>query len=94
MNVYMRILNLLNSVTHLDFVIKDGYQYPPLSIDDLPSNVCFSWTIVHKLSIKILGLEDCPCLLDGRLNQLHTFIVNVFNIGPVIDTLDKTVRTI
>ena len=93
MNVYMRIFNLFRNLTHLEFAIKGGYQYPPLSIDELPSTVCFPSTIVH-LSIKVLDLEDCLCLLDGRLNQLHTFIVEVYYINPVIDTLDNTVRRI
>jgi hypothetical protein len=91
MNVYMRIFNLFSSVTHLDFVIKDDFRYPPFSLDDLPSTACFSSTIVH-LSIRVLGFEDCLCLLDGRLNQLHTFIVDVYFISSSIDGLENTVR--
>ena len=41
----------------------------------------------------MMKLEDCLCLLDGCLNQLHTFIVEIYYIDPVIDTLDNTVRT-
>jgi hypothetical protein len=91
MNVYMRIFNLFRSVTHLDFVIKDGFQYPPFSLDDLPSTACFSTTIVH-LSIKLLDFEDCLRLLDGRLSQLHTFIVEIYYICPSIHGLNNTVK--
>jgi hypothetical protein len=91
-NVYMRIFNLFTSITHLDFIIKDDYRYPPLSFYDLPFTACSSSTIVH-LSIRLLSLEDCLCLLDGRLNKLHTFIVQIYYISPSIDGhLDETVK--
>jgi hypothetical protein len=91
-NVYMRIFTLFTNVTHLDFISKDDYRYPPLSLYNLPSTTCSSSTIVH-LSISLLSLEDCLCLLDGRLTQLHTFIVQIHHIGPSIDGhLDETVK--
>jgi hypothetical protein len=91
MNVYMRIFNLFTSATHLDFVTKGDFRYPPFSLYDLPSTACFSSTIVH-LCIKVLTFEDCLCLLDGRINQLHTFIVEIYYISPLIDGLDDTVK--
>ena len=93
MNLYLAIFNLFGSVTHLNFVIKDGFQYPPLSLDYLPSTAYFSSTIVH-LSIKLLDLEDCILLLDGRLNQLHTFIVEIFYIYPSTNGLEDAVKPI
>ncbi|CAF2473620.1 unnamed protein product [Rotaria sp. Silwood2] len=91
-NLYIRIFNLFTSVTHLDFVIKNDFRHPPFSLDDLPSTACFSSNIVH-LSIRVLGLEDCLCLLDGRLSQLHTFIVEIYYITPLMDgRLDDTVK--
>ena len=93
MNLYLPIFNLLKNVTHLDFVIKDGFRYRPFSLKHLPSTVCFSSTIVH-LSIKVLGLKDCLSLLDGRLNQLHTLIVEMNHISPSTNDLEDTVKPI
>ena len=91
MNVYMRIFNLFSSVTHLDFVFKSDFRHPPFSLEDLPSTACFSSTIVH-LSIKVLTFTDCLCLLDGRLNQLQTFIVEIYYITPLIDGPEDTIQ--
>ena len=93
MHLYLPIFNLLKSVTYLDFVIKDSFRYPPLSLDDFPPNACFSSTIVH-LSIKVMDLEDCLSLLDGRLNRLHTFIVEIHHICPSTNDLANTVKPI
>ena len=91
-NVCMRIFNLFTSITHIDFVVKNDYRYPPFSFYDLPSTGCSSSTIVH-LSIRLVSLEHCLCLLDGCLNQLHTFIVEIYHIDPLIDGhLDDTIK--
>ena len=81
----------MKNVTYLDFVIKDRFRYPPLSLDDLPSTDCFSSTIVH-LSIKVMGFEDCISLLDGRPSQLHTFIVVVHYIRRLTNDLEDKVK--
>lgn len=91
MNGYMRIFNLFKSVTHLDFVRKTDFRYPPFSFDDLPSTAFFSSTIVH-LCIRVLDFEDCLRLLDGRINQLHTFIVEIYYISPLINSPNNAVR--
>ena len=93
MNLYLPIFNVMRSVTHLDFVIKDDFKYPPLSLEDLPSSACFSSTIVH-LSIRLLCIEDCLCLLDGRLNQLNTLIVEIYHIGSSKNDLNDTVKAL
>lgn len=92
-NLYSPIFNTLKSVTHLDFVIKDDFRYPSLSLKELPSSACFSSTIVH-LSIKLKSIEDCISLLDGRLNQLHRFIVRINWIRPSTNDLEDTVKVI
>ena len=93
MKLYLPIFNLLKSVTHLDFVIKNDFRHPPLSLDDLPSTAFFSSTIVH-LSVRLLCIEDCISLLDGRLNQLNTFIVEIYRICPSTNDLNDTVKAI
>ena len=93
MNLYMRIFNLFTSVTHLEFVIKNDFRYPPFALYDLPSTACFSSTIVH-LCIKVLAFEDCLCLLDGRLSHLHTFFIEIYHIDLLNDDVDVTVKPI
>lgn len=92
-NLYLPIFNRLKSVTHLEFVIKDSFQYPPLSLEDLPPTACFSSTLVH-LSIKLMDFEDCLFLLDGRLNQLHTLNVEIHRICSATNDLQNTVKSI
>ncbi len=36
--------------------------------------------------------NDCLCLLDGRLSQLHTFIVQVDEIYNTSMTINNTVK--
>ena len=93
MNVYMRIFGLFKNVTHLDLTIKDAYRYPSLSLVNLPSTACFSSTIV-RLSIGVMSFEDFLSLLDGRLNQLQTFNVEIYNICPSTNRLEDTVNLI
>jgi hypothetical protein len=42
----------------------------------LSSTTCCSSSIVH-LRIKMQNIDDCLYLLDGRLSQLHTLIINL-----------------
>lgn len=91
MNLYLPIFNQLKNVTHLDFVIKDDFQHPPLSVDELPSTAFSSSTIVH-LSIRLLCIGDCISLLDGRLDHLRTFIVKIYDIFPGRNDLSNTVK--
>ena len=91
MNLYLPIFNLLKSVIHLDFVIKDDFKYRPFSLKHLPSTVCFSSTIIH-LSIKVMCIEDCLSLLDGRLNQLNTLFVEIHRISPSTNAREDTVK--
>ena len=91
MNLYLPVFNLLKNVTHLDFVIKDDFKSRPLSLAGLPSTTCFSSTIIYW-SIKVMCIEDCLSLLDGRLNQLNTFIVEIHRISPPTNGLEDTVK--
>ena len=54
-------------------------HYPPLSLFNLPANT-FSSSILTHLSIHVNTFGDCLLLLDGRLKQLTTFIVNVYSM--------------
>ncbi|CAF4706241.1 unnamed protein product, partial [Rotaria sp. Silwood2] len=50
--------------------------YSLLSLRNLPLTTCSS-SILYKLCINLNCFEDCLALLDGRLKQLTTFIVNI-----------------
>jgi len=65
-DVYARIFTLFTNLTHLEFDAYNTYRLMPLTFYSFPSNICFSSSIVY-LCIKVLFLEDCLCLLDGRL---------------------------
>ncbi|CAF1599863.1 unnamed protein product [Rotaria sordida] len=62
LNVSM--LNLLIDIYHRIFLLLSNL------------NTCLSSSITN-LRIKLHNFDDCLCLLDGRLNQLHTFIVKL-----------------
>ncbi|CAF4160544.1 unnamed protein product, partial [Rotaria sordida] len=53
--------------------------YPYLSFRYLPSNTFSSLTLTY-LCISVKTFNDCLCLLDGRLKQLTTFIVEFYYI--------------
>ncbi len=93
-DVYGRIFTFFTNLVHLDFVIHYTPRHPTLHLNYLPSNICFSSSIVH-LSIRVLFFEDCLQLLDGRLPQMNTFIVTIgWCMSHSSTTIDNTVKTI
>ncbi len=91
-NFYARIFSLFRNLIDLDFgPISSRQRYPELTIYNLPPKNCFSSRITN-LRIGVVTLDDCLCLLDGRLKQLHTFIVRIHYLRASIITSDNTVR--
>ncbi|CAM4778704.1 unnamed protein product [Rotaria magnacalcarata] len=86
-NVYAPILAFFENLTHLSIVESSSItEYPPLSICDLPSTTFFSSTL-KKLCINVESINDCFHLLDGRLQQLTTLIVQIGfidNDSPIV----------
>ncbi len=77
-NVYAHILSLFENLKHLTIVSSSVNEYPHLLVRSLPStNFSFTLTV---LCINVVHFEDCLCLLDGRLKQLSTFIVQIHYI--------------
>jgi hypothetical protein len=58
-------------------------NFPSLSLYNL-SSMTFSSSILTKLCINVCDFNDCLDLLDGRLKQLTTFIVEVNCINDEI----------
>jgi len=78
-NVYAHIIVLFQNLKHLTIVASSINEYPPLLFDALPSTTYFSSTLT-VLCINVVGFDDCVSLLDGRLKQLTTFIVQIHDI--------------
>jgi hypothetical protein len=79
-NVYEYIMVLFENLKDLIFVASSINEYPPLSFDILQSTTYFSSTLT-VLFIYVYLFDDCLVILDGRLNLLTTFIVEVKKIG-------------
>ncbi len=80
-NVYASILTFFENLTYLSIVGSSSFsEYPPLSICNLPTTTFFSSTLT-KLCINVATINDCFHLLDGRLKQLTTLIVQIREIN-------------
>ncbi|CAF1091833.1 unnamed protein product [Rotaria sordida] len=77
--VFTDVFQTFTNLAHLQFYFQDHYSYLPISAVDLPLSACYSSHIVC-LNIKIFDFDVCYYLLDGRLSQMHTLIVNVQRI--------------
>ncbi|CAF3049737.1 unnamed protein product, partial [Rotaria sp. Silwood2] len=76
-NIYAPILTFFENLIHLSIVESSFIRkYPPLSICNLPPTTFFS-SILTKLCINVDSINDCLYLLDGRLKQLTTLIIQI-----------------
>ncbi|CAM4916927.1 unnamed protein product [Rotaria socialis] len=74
--IYKNIFAVLTNLKYLDLNVNDTYAFGKSVLKGLPSNICCSSSIVH-LRIKMNNFEDFLSLMDGRLSQLHTFIIDL-----------------
>ncbi|CAF1289958.1 unnamed protein product [Rotaria sordida] len=75
---------------YLNIIETSICAYPDLSIRYLSSNI-FSSSILTYLSINVGTLTDCIYLLDGRLKQLNTFIIRIYQMdldSSIVHNLD------
>ncbi|CAF1202954.1 unnamed protein product [Rotaria sordida] len=77
--VYEYILTYFEKLEYLNIIETSICAYPGLSIRYLSSNI-FSSSILTYLSINVGTLTDCIYLLDGRLKQLNTFIIRIYQM--------------
>ncbi|CAF1265116.1 unnamed protein product [Rotaria sordida] len=87
-DIYSKIFALLTNLKYLDLDVDDRYPFRQSFLRDLPSTTCFSSNIVH-LRIKMYNFDDCLCLLDGRLSQLHTFIITLDYIYDMMNFMRR-----
>ena len=76
-NVYAHILNFFKNLKHLNIFESYTTAYPGLLLCNSPSDV-FHSSILTDLHIHVETLDDCFCLLDGRLKKLTTLSVVVY----------------
>ncbi len=79
-NIYAYILTFFENLQHLSIYGSSTTAYPGLSLCDLPSTMFFS-LILTKLCINVSTFDDCLYLLDGRLHQLNTLIIRIYDIN-------------
>jgi hypothetical protein len=73
---YVAIFAWLTNLQYLDCDGIDGNLYSRRLLRGLSPTRCYSSNVAH-LRIRIHNFDDCLCLLDGRLSQLHTLIVKL-----------------
>ena len=84
-NLLSRILNMFTSVLHLKFFQPINYSARFVAFTSIAPKFCSNLVELH---ISMHTFDDCLYLLDGRLNQLCRFFVNVrliWGIEPVND---------
>ncbi|UJR24045.1 hypothetical protein I4U23_027010 [Adineta vaga] len=91
------MLGISENLKHLSIVVpsvvkyyKATRNYPCLSLCQLPVRTFFSSTLT-KLSLNVIDLTDVYALLDGRLKQLTTLIVQTESIWKSGSTFDNSV---
>ncbi|CAF1154908.1 unnamed protein product [Rotaria sordida] len=78
-NVYIKLLDFFENLNYLNCIGTFIHGNPILSFINLPSTTFISSNLT-KLCITVDNFGDCLCLLDGRLNQLSTFIIIIVNV--------------
>ena len=88
-NVYAPVLVFFENLKCLSIVASSVDKCPLISLE-LTSEKIFSSTLT-KLCINIFEFTDCLLLLDGRLKQLTTLIVQVHTTPDDILTIRNQV---
>ncbi|CAF1563015.1 unnamed protein product, partial [Rotaria sordida] len=70
-----------HQISHLNIMINDDNT--ALRVKNVATN------IFTNILMIVRNFNDCLCLLDGCLNQLHTFIVKIDNIDDLSMTIQK-----
>jgi hypothetical protein len=80
-----RVLAICTNLSYLNMNQWIKGTRSRLLLRDRPLNICSSH--LRTLSINVETFDDCLCLLDGRLDQLSSFTVNIHSIkrSPMID---------
>ncbi len=88
---YIRLLMVCKKLEHLEIKTIGLISGTKLSLHNFLTSTCFSSTL-YKLTVDLSTFDDCLYLLDGRLNQLSTFIVNIDGINASSLDIDNKVN--
>jgi hypothetical protein len=91
-SVYGIIFALFKNLRHLTIELPFNNNYRLLSLYKSLRKTCSSSTLT-RLCINVHDFNDVVALLDGRLKQLTTFIVQVDHINNRASTLYKMVSS-
>ena len=89
-NVYAPVLAFFDNLQSLSMISSCTDNYPRFWSFE-PSEKVFSSSTLTKLCINVSRFTDCLLLLDGRLKQLTTLIVQVHEIYNHIPTFHSQV---
>jgi hypothetical protein len=78
-NLYIKLIDFFENLNYLNCIGSFITGNPVLSFIDSPLTSFISSNLT-KLCITVDNFGDCLYLLDGRLNQLSTFIVIIINV--------------
>ncbi len=78
MNMYGYLLTFFDNLKHLSIIGSYSHYFPPLQLSKSP--LSFISSTLHKLCIRVMTYDDCLLLLDGRLKQLTTLIVDIIDM--------------
>ena len=98
-NVYSVILSFFANLKHLTILVQSivkfyriSRNYPCLSLRGLSTETLYSTTLT-KLVLNVRRLMDVYAVLDGRLKQLTTLIVEVESIEDPVSIFDNHVSS-
>jgi hypothetical protein len=86
-NIYNSIFTVFPRLITLILLESTYSNCVRLSFHDSPIPCRFS--TIRELNIKVHSFGDCLELLDGRFDQLHTFIVDLVHIRSPRETKNQ-----
>ncbi|CAF4368342.1 unnamed protein product, partial [Adineta steineri] len=90
-NIFTNIIRMFMNLIQFNFSWYSDLSYSPNVFIDLPSRLCYSSNI-SCLNVRLKNFNDCICLLNTDLSQLHTLVVEIDWIRETLMVLNNTVR--
>ncbi|CAF1368911.1 unnamed protein product [Adineta steineri] len=88
-NVFTNIFRMFKNLIDFNYSWYSHIWYSATAFIDLPSRPCYASNI-SCLNVRLNNLNDCICLLNADLSQLHTFIVEIDRISKTLMALNNT----
>ncbi|CAF1420546.1 unnamed protein product [Adineta steineri] len=88
-NIFTNIIRMFMNLIQFNFSWYSDLSYSPNVFIDLPSRPCYASNI-SCLNVRLNDLNDCICLLNTDLSQLHTLVVEIDWIRETLMVLNNT----